>query len=59
VDEKGTLVTVRFSDLRGKTKVNFRQGPFSNAQSRDGHRGGWSECFDRLQSLLQISRAAA
>jgi len=47
-----TLLTVRFSDLGRKTKVVLTQTGFDSAASRDGHRGGWSECLERLQELL-------
>jgi hypothetical protein len=32
--------------------MTFRQSGFSSAASRDGHGGGWRECFDRLDELL-------
>jgi uncharacterized protein YndB with AHSA1/START domain len=47
-----TLVTVRFADYGTKTKLTFHQGPFAGAESRDGHDGGWRECFERLRTLL-------
>jgi uncharacterized protein YndB with AHSA1/START domain len=47
-----TVVTVRFEDLGGKTKLTFHQAPFENPGSRDGHQGGWGECFERLDALL-------
>lgn len=43
-----TLVTVLFEDLGGRTKVTLYQTGFESTQSRDGHQGGWSECFDKL-----------
>ena len=48
-----TVVTVRFEQLGGKTKMTFHQAPFENPGSRDGHSGGWSECFERLDDLLK------
>ena len=56
-DENGnrgpeTVVTVTLRDRRGKTEMNFRQTGFTSAGSRDGHAGGWSECFDKLAKLL-------
>jgi uncharacterized protein YndB with AHSA1/START domain len=53
VPEHETLVTVRFADENGKTRVTLEQGVFKSAESRDGHNGGWSECFDRLAELLR------
>jgi uncharacterized protein YndB with AHSA1/START domain len=47
-----TLVTVRLEDHGGKTRMTFRQAFFTSVQERDGHRGGWSECFDRLTEHL-------
>ena len=43
-----TLVTVRFDDLGARTKVTLTQTGFDSAGARDGHAGGWSECFDIL-----------
>ena len=48
-----TLVTVRFSDAPGGgTRIKFEQTGFASAASRDGHSGGWNECFERLDALL-------
>jgi len=47
-----TLVTVRFSEEGGRTRMHFHQAPFADAGNRDGHRGGWSSAFDRLDELL-------
>lgn len=48
-----TVVTVRFEDAgEGKTRMIFRQAFFASVDSRDGHEGGWGECFDRLDDLL-------
>ena len=57
LDEHGdpgpeTLVTVTFVERRGKTEMTFRQSGFDSTDSRDGHAGGWNECFDRLDELL-------
>ncbi len=54
-----TVVTVRFEDAgEGKTRMIFRQAFFDSVDSRDGHEGGWGECFDRLDDLLaQEARA--
>lgn len=35
-----------------KTLMNFRQALFETVESRDSHRSGWSECFDRLADYL-------
>ena len=47
-----TLITVEFEDLGGKTRMTFIQTGFVSAQDRDGHAGGWGECFEKLESLL-------
>jgi uncharacterized protein YndB with AHSA1/START domain len=48
-----TVVTVRFTDAPGGgTRLKFEQTGFSSAGSRDGHLGGWKECFERLDELL-------
>lgn len=47
-----TLVTVRFSDHPRGTKLVFTQTGFGSPQSRDGHAGGWKECFERLTEHL-------
>ena len=52
-----TLVTVRFADAGGKTKVTLTQAGFDSAGSRDGHAGGWSECLDILAEHLAALRA--
>jgi uncharacterized protein YndB with AHSA1/START domain len=57
MDENGnpgpeTLVTVTFADRGGKTEMNFRQSGFDSVESREGHSGGWNECFDQLAELL-------
>ncbi len=56
-NEKGepgyeTLVTVTFAEHDGKTKLTFHQAVFESTAERDSHRGGWSECFDRLETYL-------
>lgn len=57
LDENGkpgpeTLVTVTLTERAGKTEMSFRQSGFDSLESRDGHAGGWNECFDRLEELL-------
>ena len=48
-----TVVTVRFTDAPGGgTRMKFEQTGFTSAESRDGHLGGWKECFERLDELL-------
>jgi uncharacterized protein YndB with AHSA1/START domain len=47
-----TLVTVTFAEQGGKTLMTFRHAPFQSAAERDGHQGGWTSCFDRLDAEL-------
>lgn len=47
-----TIVTVTFVDQHGKTLLTFHQADFESVESRDSHRSGWSECFDRLEVYL-------
>lgn len=47
-----TVVTVTFEDQGGKTRMNFRQAYFESVDDRDGHGGGWGECFELLEELL-------
>jgi uncharacterized protein YndB with AHSA1/START domain len=47
-----TLVTVTFAEQGGKTRMTFRQAPFRSVGERDGHQGGWSGSFDRLDEHL-------
>jgi uncharacterized protein YndB with AHSA1/START domain len=53
-DEPGheMLVTVMLAERDGKTGMAFRQGVFESIESREGHRGGWTESFDRLEDYL-------
>jgi uncharacterized protein YndB with AHSA1/START domain len=47
-----TLVTVTFAEHGGKTMMTLRQATFQSVEQRDGHNGGWSSSFDRLQEYL-------
>jgi uncharacterized protein YndB with AHSA1/START domain len=47
-----TLVTVHFEAVEGGTLMRFSQTGFETVWSRDGHGGGWTECFERLDDLL-------
>ncbi|MBS0531632.1 MAG: SRPBCC domain-containing protein [Proteobacteria bacterium] len=51
-----TLVTVRFEDLGGRTRMTFEQAGFDSVPSRDGHAEGWNECFDILAAHLATLR---
>jgi uncharacterized protein YndB with AHSA1/START domain len=47
-----TLVTITFAEEGNKTRMTFRQTPFQSIAERDGHHGGWSSAFDRLDEHL-------
>ena len=56
-DEEGergleTVVTVTFAEQGRKTLMTFRQTPFQSAGERDGHRGGWTSAFERLDEQV-------
>jgi uncharacterized protein YndB with AHSA1/START domain len=36
----------------GKTRMTFRQSPFQSIEERDGHQGGWTSSFDRLEEYV-------
>ena len=50
--DEETIVTVRFSDVGNKTKVIMEQTGFESADSSKGHKGGWTECLEKLATLL-------
>jgi uncharacterized protein YndB with AHSA1/START domain len=50
-----TLVTVKLTERGGQTEMRFRQTGFRSLDSRDGHRGGWSEAFDKLAEHIRLS----
>jgi len=45
---------VTFTERGGKTEMTFRQAVFESVAERDGHQGGWTECFERLAQHLGI-----
>ena len=52
-----TVVTVTFEAIGKKTKLTLHQALFDSLESRDGHRGGWGECLDKLGEHLREQRA--
>lgn len=46
------LITLTFAERGGRTEMIFRQAGFRSTESRDSHREGWEECFDRLPPYL-------
>jgi uncharacterized protein YndB with AHSA1/START domain len=55
-DGHETLMTVTLAERGGGTEMTFRQSGFDSAESRDGHRDGWSQCFDKLDAYLAAHR---
>jgi uncharacterized protein YndB with AHSA1/START domain len=51
-----TLVTVTFAERGGKTTMTFRQAVFRSVEERDGHQGGWTSAFDRLEEHVASAR---
>ena len=47
-----TVVTVMFTEERGKTRMVMHQIPFQPFTERDGHDEGWNSTFDRLNEYL-------
>lgn len=47
-----TIVTVTLVERGGKTEMTFRQAEFDSVGERDGHRGGWTECFEKLAGYV-------
>jgi len=47
-----TVVTVRFADEDGKTRLTLHQAFFESVASRDSHQGGWTSCMDRFAQYL-------
>jgi len=55
--EHETVLTIRFADEGAKTKVTLEQSVFKSVESREGHRGGWTEALDILgEHLTQIQK---
>lgn len=51
--ENVMLITLTFAEQgANKTKMTMRQTGFRNIEQRDGHNGGWSSTFDRLEEFL-------
>jgi uncharacterized protein YndB with AHSA1/START domain len=50
------LVTVTFVEEGDKTRMTFKQTPFQSVEERDGHNGGWSEAFDKLEDYVLSTR---
>ena len=49
------LVTINFTGKGKKTEISFEQTRFKSDGEREGHKGGWSQSFDRLGEFLEQS----
>jgi len=63
-DEEGergeeNIVTITFAEEGGKTRMTFQQSPFVSLEERDGHTGGWTSAFDRLDETLVALKGRA
>lgn len=47
-----SVVTVTLVDLGSKTELTLRHAGFERVPDRDEHRGGWTECLERLASFV-------
>lgn len=52
-----TLVTITLTEKDGATAMSFLQTGFEDAETRDGHRTGWTEAFDALDAALAVRNA--
>lgn len=50
--ENEMLITLTFVEDGAGTKMTLRQTGFRSVEQRDGHNGGWTSCFDRLEEFL-------
>jgi uncharacterized protein YndB with AHSA1/START domain len=50
-----SVVTVTFDEVDGgrKTKLTLHQAVFWTVDDRDAHRGGWSQCIERLGAYVE------
>ena len=60
-DEDGveSVVTITFEAVGNKARMTFVQTGFSSDESRDGHEGGLTECFGKLDALLAHLQSGA
>ena len=51
-----TLVEVNFESNGDSTHFRMHQSGFGSATHRDEHRGGWSECLNRLAAYVTVPK---
>ncbi|MCC6793537.1 MAG: SRPBCC domain-containing protein [Candidatus Hydrogenedentes bacterium] len=47
------VVTLTFADRGNQTAFTLNQQIFEEIEQRDGHRGGWSTCLDKLAEFVE------
>ncbi len=47
-----TVVTVTLAEQGARTELTLHQAVFESVTARDSHRGGWTECLERLAEYL-------
>ncbi len=47
-----TVVTVTLAEQGAKTELTLHQAVFESVTARDSHKGGWTECLERLAEYL-------
>lgn len=52
-----TTVVVSFTEMAGRTRMQFHQSGYASTTMRDGNAEGWSECFNTLRQRLEGERA--
>lgn len=50
-----TIITLVFEEMDGQTTQTFRQAPFSDAERRDSHEGGWTSSFAKLDRYVRTA----
>jgi uncharacterized protein YndB with AHSA1/START domain len=52
-----TLVTVRFEDVGGKTRLTLHQAVFETTSGCEEHRIGWTSCLQRFADYVAMMSA--
>jgi uncharacterized protein YndB with AHSA1/START domain len=55
--ENEMLISLTFAEEGTDTRMTLRQTGFRGVEQRDGHNGGWTSCFDRLEEFLGSGKA--
>jgi uncharacterized protein YndB with AHSA1/START domain/uncharacterized glyoxalase superfamily protein PhnB len=52
-DSEETLVTITFSEIRGKTVVNLSHAGFPDQETCEKHQWGWEGCLENFKNTLE------